>query len=184
MMINGTTSSTIISLDQTMSIISMSFAIVIIYLLISTSDQIKGWRQERCWSVTPTIFYFFPLSYPVGTHRVSWGFTIYIYDNFCSFYSVKPLGACTMGMGPMLRPLLSLASQALIPVKNPSPGALPYTKSCIRYALFSRIPKGAPCEFKTTTCKAWLWSMIPIHLSLLGWCFSIQYFKEKPPICG
>jgi len=149
MMINGTTSSTIISLDQTMSIISMSFANVIIYLLISTSHKIKGSRQERCWSVTPTIFYFFPLWYPVGTQRVSWGFIIYIYIwQLLQFLQCKALWGHTLWeWGPCSSPMLSLASQALIPVKNPSPGALPYTKSCIRYALFS------------------LWSMIPIHLT-------------------
>ncbi len=183
MMINGTTSSTIISLDQTMSIISMSFANVIIYLLISINDQIKGSRKERCWSVTPTIFYFFPLWYPVGTQRVSWGFIIYIWQ-LLQFLRCKALGGVHYGNRAHAQARAQLGLTGPYFVKNPSPGALPYTKSCIRNALFSRIPKGAPCEFKTTTCKAWLWSMIPIHLSLLGWCFSIQYFKEKPPICG
>jgi len=101
MMINGTISSTIISLDQTMSIISISFANVVIYLLISTSDKIKGSRQERCWSVTPTIFYFFPLWYPVGTQRVSWGFAyIYIYIwQLLQFLQCKALGGIHYGNG-------------------------------------------------------------------------------------
>lgn len=109
MTINGTTSSTIISLDQTMSIISISFANVIIYLLISTSDKIKGSRQERCWSVTQQFSTFFPYDtqwVPKGYHKDF--IYIYIYDNFCSFYSVKPLGAYIMGMGPMLRPRAQL----------------------------------------------------------------------------
>jgi hypothetical protein len=99
-MINGTTSSTIISLDQTMSIISMSFANVIIYLLISTSDQIKGWRQERCWSVTPTIFYFFLLHHtqwvPTGYHEAL--FYIYIWQ-LLQFLQCKALGGMHYGNG-------------------------------------------------------------------------------------